>query len=102
MRQLIFAVNYLHEQKLKVVHFDLKPANIIFHEGLIKIVDFGICKTIESEETKIELTSQGVGTYWYLPPEVFKEDNPQISSKVDIWSIGVIFFELLYGAKPFG
>jgi tousled-like kinase len=77
---------------MKVVHFDLKPANIIFHGGLVKIVDFGICKTIDDEETKIDLTSPGIGTYWYLPPEVFDECKPHVSQKVDIWSIGVIFF----------
>lgn len=51
----------------------------------------------------MELTSQGVGTYWYLPPECFMVDEkPQISTKVDIWSIGVIYFEMLFGQKPFG
>jgi tousled-like kinase len=41
----------------------------MFHEGVIKILDFGLCKIIEdSEDTRIDLTSQGVGTYWYLPP----------------------------------
>jgi tousled-like kinase len=38
---------------------------------MIKIVDFGISKIIESEDSRIDLTSPGVGTYWYLPPEVF-------------------------------
>jgi tousled-like kinase len=37
-----------------------------------------------------------------LPPEVFEEERAHVSSKVDIWSIGVIFFEMLYGKKPFG
>ena len=50
----------------------------------------------------MELTSQGIGTYWYLPPETFTEHDPLISPKVDVWSTGVIFFELLYGRKPFG
>lgn len=49
----------------------------------------------------MNLTSQGAGTYWYLPPECFKKD-PQINSKVDIWSCGVIFYEMLFGRKPFG
>ncbi len=65
------------------------------------MVDFGICKTIDSEETKIDLTSPGVGTYWYLPPEVFDECKPHVSPKVDIWSIGVVLYQMLYGKCPF-
>lgn len=60
---------------------------------------------MELNATEIELTSMGVGTYWYLPPETFEDglnDEKIISGKVDIWSTGVIFFELLYGQKPFG
>ena len=74
----------------------------MFHHGIVKVVDFGICKTMESEETRIEATTPGLGTYYYLPPEGFRHENPIVSSKADIWSIGVIFFELIYGAKPFG
>lgn len=59
---------------------------------------------MEENENEIELTSIGVGTYWYLPPETFENgpDENIISEKVDVWSTGVIFFELLYGQKPFG
>lgn len=74
IKQVLCALNYLFNLKDKVIHYDLKPGNIIFHEGVIKILDFGLCKTIDSsnDETRIELTSQGVGTYWYLPPETFE------------------------------
>ena len=71
----------------------------------IKITDFGLSKIVESDENgfngakEIALTSTA-GTYYYLPPETFR--GSKISSKVDIWSVGVIFFELLYGKKPFG
>ena len=41
----------------------------MFHKGEVKVTDFGLCKVIEND--KMELTSQGVGTYWYLPPETF-------------------------------
>ena len=44
---------------------------------------------MEAGQSKIELTSQGVGTYWYLPPECF-EQYAKISPKVDVWSIGKI------------
>ena len=49
----------------------------------------------------MDLTSQGAGTYWYLPPECFVvgKNPPKISSKVDVWSIGVIFYQCLYGKK---
>lgn len=50
----------------------------------------------------MNLTSQGAGTYWYLPPETFGDSGAEVSCKVDIWSVGVIFYELLYGKRPFG
>ncbi|KAH8510311.1 hypothetical protein H0E87_008023 [Populus deltoides] len=56
----------------------------------------------------MELTSQGAGTYWqvtlkYLPPECFElSKTPLISSKVDVWSAGVLFYQMLFGRRPFG
>lgn len=63
-------------RRMAVIHYDLKPANILFDEmGDAKITDFGLSKIIdESDEgTSLELTSQGAGTYWYLPPECFEK-----------------------------
>jgi len=50
---------------------------------------------MEAGQSKIELTSQGVGTYWYLPPECF-EQYAKISPKVDVWSIGKILKKRCY------
>ncbi|KAG2381899.1 hypothetical protein C9374_005691 [Naegleria lovaniensis] len=105
--QIFSGLNYLSQQKQKVIHYDLKPANILFDkDGNIKITDFGLSKIMDDEES-IELTSQGAGTYWYLPPECFHNPSgegppPKISNKVDVWSAGVIFYQMLYGTKPFG
>ncbi|XP_064648198.1 serine/threonine-protein kinase tousled-like 2 isoform X1 [Lineus longissimus] len=110
--QTINALRYLNEIKPPVIHYDLKPGNILLGSGNasgeIKITDFGLSKIMEEDkyhpDSGMDLTSQGAGTYWYLPPECFHvgKNPPKISSKVDVWSVGVIFYQCLYGRKPFG
>lgn len=104
--QVFSGLLYLSDPKRRIIHYDLKPANILMCKDRVKITDFGLCKTMRNEELTgngIELTSQGAGTMWYLPPECFDPaDEARINSKVDVWSAGVVLFQMLYGKKPFG
>ena len=101
--QILEGLEYLNKLPNKIIHYDLKPENIIFNNMEVKISDFGLAKIVENNTDRVQLTSQGVGTYWYLPPECFEEKkNIDISSKVDIWSVGVILFEMFFRKKPFG
>ena len=112
LAQVFAGLAYMNSGSSTVIHYDLKPGNILFDAaGRVKITDFGLSKKRDmngvqtlSADTGMELTSQGAGTYWYLPPECFETGPtpPKISSKVDTWSCGVILYQMLFNRRPFG
>ncbi len=81
-----------------IIHRDIKPANIIItNRGEVKILDFGLAKL--SGQTKLTKDGSTLGTAAYMSPEQTRGENTD--SRTDIWSIGVVLFEMITGILPF-
>lgn len=91
--QLWDALSYLHVKE--VIHRDIKPENLLNSQGTIKIADFGWSVYAPQEGRRETLC----GTLDYLPPEMVKGDTHD--KNVDIWSLGILWYELLWGFPPF-
>ena len=88
------AIKYLHQRH--IIHRDLKPLNIFLTiDNKIKLGDFGLSKVLNSSK---ELIKSNVGTIIYMSPEIIKDDYYSFSS--DIWSLGIILFELCLLKNP--
>ncbi len=96
-KQLCSALQYAHEKG--IIHRDLKPSNLmITREGILKLTDFGIAK--DTDVTALTGQNSTIGTASYMSPEQCKGDK-NLTFKSDLYSLGVVFFELLSGKKPF-
>ena len=96
MLQLTDGISHAHDSY--IIHRDLKPQNIMIREdGSIKITDFGIAMALNS--TQLTQTNSVMGSVHYLPPEQASGKGSTIRS--DIYSMGILFYELLTGTLPF-
>lgn len=96
MIQILRALQHAHENG--IVHRDIKPQNIMMlDDGTIKVMDFGIAKF--SRETGKTATDQAIGSVHYISPEQAKGEATD--EKSDIYSVGVMLYEMLTGQKPF-
>lgn len=81
--------------KNNIMHRDFKLANILLHNGIIKIADFGFAKLLGNDT----FTNTMLGSPLNMAPEVL--EGSEYNNKADIWSIGTCFYELIYGRPPF-
>jgi len=96
IRETISAVEYLHSQDRPIIHRDIKPENILLDEqGVIKLADFGWANFLPKNGKRASYC----GTPEYLSPEMIQKQGHDVA--VDVWSIGVLLYELLAGDAPF-
>jgi serine/threonine-protein kinase len=109
-RQLAYALEAAHGEG--IIHRDLKPANIkINPKGLVKVLDFGLAKSLVTETRPENLsklatvtgTARGVilGTPAYMSPEQAAGQSDALDARVDTWAFGCVLFEMLSGRRPF-
>jgi serine/threonine-protein kinase len=107
-RDVALALCAAHEAG--IIHRDLKPANILLHEEagptgatvkVVKVLDFGVCKTIggDAPDGLATVTGGLVGSPAYMSPEQARAQR-DIDQRSDIWSLGVVLFEMLAGVRP--
>jgi serine/threonine protein kinase len=100
--QICDALQYAHEEG--IIHRDIKPANILLDKkGRVKIADFGLAKLLVRRSADFTLTGpmQVMGTLHYMAPEQIEKPR-DVDHRADIYSLGVVFYEMLTGELPLG
>ncbi|MBL8733239.1 MAG: serine/threonine protein kinase [Planctomycetes bacterium] len=100
VREVCLALECAHGQG--IVHRDLKPENILLDPlGAVRVVDFGLAKLDKLDATMLTKSRGGMGTLHYMAPEQLQQAST-VDARADIFSVGVILYELLTGSLPIG
>ncbi|XP_030077772.1 ankyrin repeat and protein kinase domain-containing protein 1 [Microcaecilia unicolor] len=103
IHEISLGMNFLHCMKPPLLHLDLKPGNILLDDHLhVKISDFGLSKWME-HSTRMEYIERSAirGTLSYIPPEMFLQNTRVPSTKHDVYSFGIVIWEILTQKKPY-
>ena len=87
-----------HEQQ--IIHRDIKPANLLIDDaGVLKVMDFGIARSVAPDAKSITESGFIVGTPEYMPPEQLR--GQRLDARADLFALGVVLYECLAGTLPF-
>ncbi|NXH17937.1 ANKK1 protein, partial [Bucco capensis] len=103
IHEMGLAMNFLHSMTPPLLHLDLKPGNILLDGNMhVKISDFGLSKWMEQSSRMQYIESSALrGTLSYIPPEMFLQNSKPPGTKYDVYSFGIVIWEVLMQKKPY-